>query len=338
MRVVVLGASGNVGTSVLTALEADPKVEEVVGVARRMPDLLYSKVRWHAADVTRSDLTSLFRGAHAVVHLAWMIQPARDESLLQHNNVDGTARVLAAVAEAGVKNFIYASSVGAYSPGPKQPAVDESWPVGGIAGHYYSRQKAEVEAMLDGFEAAQPGVRVVRLRKSFVFKREAANGIRKLFMGPLFPAPLLRAGLIKVVPNIRGLVFQAVHSLDAGEAYRLAIASDVRGAFNIAAEPILTMKSIADLLGAWCVPMPASLALKAVQVAWLAHLQPSPATWLQAGLELPIMETERARRELGWRPRHTAMEAVAGLIEGRGRYEGLPTPPLEGRLIERSAV
>lgn len=50
------------------------------------------------------------------------------------------------------------------------------------------------------------------------------------------------------------------------------------------------------------------------------------------------METERARRELGWRPRHTAMEAVAELIEGLGRYEGLPTPPLEGRLIERSAV
>ena len=329
MRVVVLGASGNVGTSVLSALQAEPKVSEVIGIARRRPDLAYSKVRWEVADIAESDLVSHFRGADAVVHCAWLIQPSRDESLLERVNIHGTERVLAAVKEAGVKTLVYASSVGAYSKGPKQPAVKESWPTGGIPEHYYCRQKAEVEGMLDGFETAVPGVRVVRMRMAFVFKREAATGIRRLFMGPLFPTPLLRAGLIRVVPNIKGLAFQAVHSLDAGEAYRLAIVSDARGAFNIAAEPLLTMKSIADLLGAWSVPMPEWMALRAMKAAWITHLIPSPATWLKAGLELPIMDVERARRELGWRPLRTAMEAVADLIDGLKHSDGLETPPLD---------
>ena len=132
MRVVVVGATGNVGTSVLHALLRDPQIESIVGVARRAPRVSFAKTKWVCADVTRDDLVPHFAGADAVIALAWLIQPSRDLATLRATNVDGNARIFDAVARAGVPALAYASSVGAYSPGPKDRRVDESWPTEGI--------------------------------------------------------------------------------------------------------------------------------------------------------------------------------------------------------------
>src|SRR5918998_4098989 len=226
MRVVVVGATGNVGTSLLESLAAEPAVDSVLGVARRLPEAEFRKTSWAPADIRHDDLASLFRGADAVVHLAWLIQPSHDLSLMRSVNVDGSARVFRAVADAGVRSLVYASSVGAYSPGPKDRLVDEGWPTGGIKSSFYSRHKAETERMLDRFEVDHPDIRVVRLRPALIFKREAASGIRRLFAGPFLPGSLLHPRLIPVVPRTPRLAFQALHSLDVGEAYRLAVVSD----------------------------------------------------------------------------------------------------------------
>src|SRR5581483_5749342 len=180
MRVVVIGATGNAGTSVLRALTADSAVDSVVGMARRLPVRRDGEgVEWHSADVRSSELVPLFRGADAVVHLAWLIQPSRDLDELRSVNVDGSARVFDAVAAADVPALVYASSVGAYSEGPKDRLVDESWPTDGVPTSFYSRHKAEVERLLDTFEREHPYVRVVRLRPGLIFKRSAATGIRR---------------------------------------------------------------------------------------------------------------------------------------------------------------
>src|SRR5918911_5658167 len=182
MRVVVIGATGNVGTSLVPALADDPEVEAILGVARRRPRLEVAKTEWAEADVTSSDLTPLLRGADCAVHLAWLIQPARDRAHVRRVNVDGSARVFRAVADAGVPSLVYASSVGAYSPGPKQRRVDESWPVDGVRTSFYSHHKAEVERLLDRFEREHPEVRVVRLRPGLIFKRESGTEQRRLFV------------------------------------------------------------------------------------------------------------------------------------------------------------
>ncbi|HSC51912.1 MAG TPA: NAD-dependent epimerase/dehydratase family protein, partial [Gaiellaceae bacterium] len=109
MRVVVVGASGNVGTSVLAALADDARVGSVVGIARRLPQLELPKVEWAQADVTRDELVPHFRGADCVVHLAWKIQPSRDEGALRATNVHGSTRVFRAAAEAKVPSLVYAS-------------------------------------------------------------------------------------------------------------------------------------------------------------------------------------------------------------------------------------
>jgi nucleoside-diphosphate-sugar epimerase len=329
MRVVVTGATGNVGTSVLHVLGQDPSVEAIVGLARRLPELRLPRTRWVAADVARDDLAPHFAGADAVVHLAWLIQPSRDRATTHAVNVDGSRRVFEAAAAAGVPALVHASSVGAYSPGPKDRRVDESWPTGGIPTSFYSRDKAEVERILDGFEAAHPQMRVVRLRPGLIFKAEAAAGIRRLFAGPLLPTPLLRRGLIPIVPALDRLRFQGVHSLDVGEAYRLAVVRDVRGPFNVAAEPVLDPQELGRLLGARPLPVPEKALRALVDAAWRLRLQPTPPGWLDLALGVPIMDVRRAREELGWTPTRTAGEALLELIEAMRRGEGLPTAPLQ---------
>lgn len=330
MRVVVLGATGNVGTSVLHALEAEPAVDEIVGVARRRPEIELAKTEWAVADIATDDLERLLDGAAAVVHLAWLIQPSRDLDLLARTNVEGSLRVFRAVAAAGVPRLVYASSVGAYSPGPKDRLVDESWPTGGISSSFYARHKAEVERLLDRFEEEHPDTRVVRLRPGLIFKYGAASEIRRLFAGPFLPGTLVRPGLIPVVPNVERLRFQAVHSLDAGEAYRLAVVcEDARGAYNVAAEPVLDPDELGRLLGARPVRVPAGVLRAGAALSWRLHLQPSPEGWVDMALAVPLMDTTRAREQLGWEPRHSAGDALLELMRGIREGAGFHTPPLE---------
>jgi len=328
MRVVVIGATGNVGTSVLRSLENEDQVESVLGLARRRPQLQMRKVEWAEADVTKDDLVPHLRGADAAVLLAWLIQPSRDLNKLWMTNVEGSMRAARAVKEAEVPALLYASSIGTYSPGPKDRAVDESWPVNGVATSYYSRQKAEVERRLDSFEREAPDVRVVRFRQALVFKREAAQGIRRLFGGPFFPGFLARPEFIHLIPQMQGLRSQVVHSYDVGEAYRLALLRDVRGAFNLAAEPVLDAEEVGRILHARTFPFSARLARTGVELSWKLRLHPVSPGWLDMALNLPIMDTTRARQELGWTPYFSAEEALLDLLEGLREGAGIDTPPL----------
>jgi len=153
-RIVVVGATGNVGTSVVQALADDPDVDSIVGVARRLPEWTAPRTRWMQADIAEDDLVELFRGADAVIHLAWLFQPTHDRITTWRNNALGGPRVFDAVAAAGVPALVCASSVGAYSPGPKDRTVDESWPTDGWPGAAYTIEKAYLERVLDAFEPA----------------------------------------------------------------------------------------------------------------------------------------------------------------------------------------
>jgi len=329
VRIVITGATGNFGTSLVSALASDPQFSSIVGIARRLPAWRPDKTSWVQADVAADDLAPHFCGADAVVHLAWLIQPSHREDILRRTNIDGSARVMEAVAKAGVQTLVHASSVGTYSPGPKNRPVEESWPSEGIATSPYSRHKAAVERMLDVFEAANAHVRVVRLRPGLIFQREAASGIRRLFLGPFFPNVLLRPGLVPVVPDVATLRFQAVHSIDVAEAARLALLRPVRGAFNVAAEPVLDGPALAAVLSARPIRMPEAPLRMAASATWRLHLQPSDVGWVDLAMRVPIMSTARARDELGWAPRFTAIDALRELLAGLRDGAGFATPPLE---------
>ncbi|MFI0349490.1 NAD-dependent epimerase/dehydratase family protein [Actinomadura sp. 9N407] len=376
MRVVVVGATGNVGTSTVQALAADPAITSIRGLARRRPALKIDKTEWAVADVCGTDLVPHFRGADAVVHLAWLFQPTHSPMITWRANALGSLRVFEAVAEAGVPALVYSSSVGTYSPGPKdlpgpndppgsrdprgdenrggenrggenrgeesrghrngghqnggqRNGVDESWPTHGWPAASYGREKPYVERLLDIFEAEHPERRVVRLRPGFIFKREAAAEQRRLFAGPFVPGRLARPGLIPVVPDIPGLRFQALHASDAGQAFRLAVIDDdARGPYNIAADPVIGADELAELMGARKLPLPARGARAALRAAWTMGLVPASPDLLDLALNVPIMDTSRARSELGWMPEHTSMYALREFLAGLRSGAGMDTPPL----------
>lgn len=329
MRVVVTGATGNVGTSLVEALSRDPAVQSIVGVARRRPEWSAPNTSWVEADVGSDDLVPIFTGADAVVHLAWLFQPTHSPAVTWRSNAVGSIRVFDAVAAASVPVLIHASSVGAYSPGPGRRPVDESWPTHALPVASYGREKSYVERALDAFEARHPEHRVVRLRPGFIFKREAASAQRRIFAGPLLPGFLGQRAFIPVVPALPGMTFQALHSEDAAEAYRRALLTDVRGAFNVAADPVLDPDTLGELLQARPLPMPRRAARALLAAAWHLHLIPAEPGLLDLALSLPVMDTTRARAELGWTPRHTATEAIAEFFAGLRAKAGMATPPLD---------
>ena len=327
MKVVVFGASGNIGSQLVAQLK---DVADVVGVARRPPNRPQG-ISWYAADIASDDLHPLVRGADVVVNLAWLIMPSHEPDKLHQVNVVGTQRLLQAVADEGVPALVVASSVGAYSPGPKARRVDESYPTKGIPGSLYSRQKAAVERLLDGFEQEHPERRVVRIRPGIVMQPDAASSQARYFLGPLVPQFLIRPGLLPVVPRITDFVFQAVHAEDVARAFAAAVTTPVTGAFNVAGEPVVDADTLAEALSARPVPVPRLLVRSLVSAAWWLHLLPMDAGWIDMATRTPLMDTARARSELGWSPRHDVRDVLRSTVEAMGAGQGGDTPVLRPR-------
>ncbi|MDG4816569.1 NAD-dependent epimerase/dehydratase family protein [Micromonospora sp. WMMD956] len=335
MRIVVVGASGNAGTALLRRLRRERGLD-LVGVARRPPGPdagePYDGLAWHPCDVgapgAAARLAEVFAGADAVVHLAWQIQPSHDQRVLRRTNVDGSRAVVDAVLRARVPALVYASSVGAYAPGPKDHPVSERWPTTGVPGSSYSRDKADVEALLDGVEREHPGLRVVRMRPGLIFQRDAGTEITRYFLGPLAPVRLLRYGRLPLVPTHRRLRMQAVHADDVADAYARAVLGDARGAFNLAADPVLTPELVARHFHGWTVPVAAPLLRGAAALTWRARLQPVDAGWVELALNAPLMSSERAEVELGWRPGTDALAALRDLFAGMAHCGHTTSPPM----------
>jgi nucleoside-diphosphate-sugar epimerase len=164
-----------------------------------------------------------------------------------------------------------------------------------------------------------------------IFKADAATEIRRLFIGPLLPSPLVRREWLGILPYPRGLCTQAVHAADVADAYRLAATGRASGAFNIAADPVLDLYVLKQILQARALELPVKLVRGAAWASWKLRLQPTSPGWLDMGMATPIMDLARAHAELGWRAQVSSEQAVLELLEGLRRQAELDTPPLSRR-------
>jgi UDP-glucose 4-epimerase len=339
MRVVVVGASGNVGTALLRRFLDDGTVTSVVAVARRVPDGLppapYGVASWVACDVAAAtaieDLEPAFVGADAVVHLAWAIQPSHNRRRLHDVNVAGTRNVVEAARRAGVPHVVVASSVGAYSPAPDDVPRSEGWSTDGVRSSSYSVDKAAVERVLDEVEERYPDLTIARLRPALVFQRSAGHEISRYFLGPWAPKRAI-AGRLPVLPWPVGLRLQVVHADDAADAFREAVVRRVRGAFNVAAPDVLRGPDVADVVARGRLrDVAVSEARAVVAAAWHVRVVPIGPGWLDLALAAPVLDTSRAERELDWRPRWSAVDAVRDLVDGIAAGAGTASPPMRPR-------
>lgn len=350
MRVAVIGATGNVGTEVLAALTRRPEVTSVLGIARRLPETSeepYASAEWASIDIAAetgadeavAELTEALRGADAVIHLAWLIQPNSHRDLLRRVNVEGTGRVGRAAAAAGVRALVVASSVGAYSPSPGRELRDESWPTEGVRTSHYSVDKVAQEQVIDEIAALHPELTVTRLRPALIFQGDAGSEIQRYFLSRWLPVQLLRVGRLPLLPLPRGLRMQAVHARDVAEAYAAAAVRQRPGAFNICADDVLDVQDLARLVGTGrAIELPVPVVRAALAAAHRARLVAADPGWLDMAMTVPVMDSSRARRELDWQPRHSAAEALAELLEGMGEGRGSGSVPMRPRDSRRARL
>ncbi|PXY30402.1 nucleoside-diphosphate sugar epimerase [Prauserella coralliicola] len=339
MRIVVTGASGNVGTALLRLLRHEPGWS-VTGVARRPPDRgqePYDRAGWVACDlggpVAPDVLPGVLDGADAVVHLAWAIHPRRGDPPMRRTNVVGTRNLLRAAGEAGVPHVVVASSVAAYSPPPRWSRVTEGWRRDGVPQSAYSRGKAWLERELDEFEQRTPTTVTARIRPCAILQHDAAGQFAGWLLSTLLPGHAVgRPWLpLPLWPRLRG---QLVHSADVADALRLILARRAAGAFNLAAEPVLTAADVAAGLGGPRLPVPRRVATALAWLTWRAGLQPVHPGWLALADQAALVDTTKARAELGWEPAHSAHETLAefttGLRAGAGTGSAPLAPPPSG--------
>jgi UDP-glucose 4-epimerase len=335
MKVVVTGASGSVGTALLRA--ARNENWEVVGVARRRPDTArqpYSSADWMQCDLGAPDavhrLSEALEGAQVVVHLAWAIQPASDDPARRRTNVTGSTHVLQAAVNAEVPHVVAASSVAAYAPAPRWKRVGEDWPCTGVPGSAYSADKVVLERMLDEFVLHNPTVAVSRIRPCAVVQRDSGAQLERWTVSPLIPPQILGRRWLPV-PLWKGLRAQAVHADDVADALRLIIRQREVGAFNLASEPVLNAPELARIFGGVLVPVPLSVLLALAWPSWRLGLQPMHPGWLKLADQVPLMDTSRARSQLGWIPRHDTRSALEEFVAAIARGCGTASDPLKSR-------
>ena len=336
LRIAVVGASGNVGTGILRALRADPAVAGVLGLSRRAPSgEPYDGVAWHTVYIAVpdggpvvADLARAFTGYDAVIHLVWAIQPNTRRDVVRRTNVEGTRRVLEAAAAAGVAQVVVASSIATYSPSPGPTPREETWAAVGVRTSHYAVDKTAQNRLLAEFEADHPGIAVARMRTSIVVQRDAGAEVSRLFVGPFAPLRALLTRPLPVLPLPRGLRIQLTHADDIGAAYAAVVRDRASGAFNVAAEPVLDARDLADLLGSGrLIELPPALVRAAVALGWRTRLVASDPGWLDMAMAAPIMDTARIR-SLGWVPRWNARDALLDVVAGMRDRRGTRSPAL----------
>ncbi|WHT22946.1 NAD-dependent epimerase/dehydratase family protein [Crossiella sp. CA-258035] len=344
MKIVITGASGNVGTGLLRALAGAPERHRVVGICRRPPPPRppYDGIDWVALDLgapgAERRLAGEFAGADAVVHLAWAIQPVRDEAHLHRVNVDGTRAVLAAARTAGVGHVVHASSLAVYAAASGEQ-VDERHPATGLAGSVYSRNKVAAECLVSLFAAANPEVTVTSLRPTLVTQRTASASLTALFLGPLIGPPLVRllgSRLLPVLPLPSPLRVQLVHADDLGEAILSILARRTSGAVNVAAPEVLTAADVAAALNSRSVPVPARVVRPVVSALWRLRLLRCSPGWFDVALTSPTLDTTRARAELGWQPRVSGQQALREQLDGIAAGAEGDSPALRRTRLRRA--
>jgi UDP-glucose 4-epimerase len=331
LRVAVTGPTGDLGIAIVDALERSRRVKSVAGMARRPFDpaeLGWRKTEYRQGDVTdAASVRALVKGADVVVHLAFAILSASDATL--ELNVEGSRTVFTEAAKAGAERICYASSVAAYGFHDDNPDwLTEEVPPRGSAEHPYSHQKAEVERVL--------GEVLLRRRKTvaYAFRPCIVSGPRaRTFLEEIpyyrlseaMPEQVNR--LLSLMPALKpvvpdpGIRFQLVHEDDVASAFMAGVSGRGEpGPYNLAARGTLTMTNVADALDWYAVPVPGMMVEAAAEVASRLPMAPASVAWLHSVKKPVLMKTDRAQKQLGWRPKHTATATLKEMI-GAGRTD-----------------
>lgn len=332
LTVAVTGPTGAIGKALMRALEEDASVERVLGMARSPFEPSsegWTKVEYRQGDILdQQAVRSLVSGADVVVHLAFLIFGSQEQTT--RVNLEGSRNVFQAALDEGIERFIYTSSVAAYGFHEDNPELlHEDVAPRGSEDHYYSSQKAQLEQELSDM-AAGASTDVFVFRPCIVAgptATELIENIPYVQLGEKVPDPVRK--LVGTIPLLRpvipdpGVPFQLVHEDDVASALAAAIGGGrVPGTYNLAADGEITLSDLAHALGWYAMPIPELAVDLTARIVSRVPLMPTRATWISA-LSVPVlMDTSKAKMNLGWEPEHDAFDTLAQTVQG-ARERGL---------------
>jgi nucleoside-diphosphate-sugar epimerase len=325
LTVAVTGPTGTFGAGLIPQLQGDDRISRIIGIARRPFDPAergWSKMEYRQGDVRDPvALREAFDGADVVVHLAFLITGNASRETTRAINVDGTLNVFRAAAAAGAQRFVYASSVAAYGFGADIPdRISEDWPTRPAHRLFYAQEKAELEALLEEESAEHRELALYLLRPPIVLGPNAV-GAKDVLPGPLAPLGRRLFGRPRRLPFPVPVLapehpMQFIHEDDVGRALLLCVvAAGPPGAYNIAGDGVVTTVDVAREFGALPIPVPAAPGQAAARVISRLPFLPPAAEWVEAASRPVIMDTSRAREQLGWRPRYSGLEALRATLD-----------------------
>lgn len=332
--VAVTGPTGTFGHGLVPLLERDPRVARIIGIARRPFDPAergWTKMEYQQGDVRDEEaLRAAFAGADVVIHLAFLITGTASREVTREINVGGTLNTFRAAAGAGVGRFVYASSVAAYGFHADNPVgMTEDWPTRPAARLFYAQEKAELEELLEVAAAATPDMGLYLVRPPIVLGPNAM-GAKDLLPGPLEAVGRTAAAVVDHLPfplpvPAPDVPVQLIHEDDVGQALLLcAVGAGPPGAYNIAADDVLTVAEVAHEVGLAPVPIPARIVhtvARGLAALPTPPLVPPVTEWVEAMSHPSVMDTTKAKDVLGWLPRWSSRGAIRATL-GRDDQDG----------------
>lgn len=339
LTVAVTGPTGDIGRALIRCLDRSDEVRRVVAMARRRFDPAaagLTKTEYRRGDVLdRIAVDELVAGADVVVHLAFLIVGGHEET--ERINLEGSRTVFEAAVDGGASRLIYASSVAAYGfHADNPPLLTEDVTPRGTERHYYSSQKAKLEAVLaevvEGSETspyvfrpcivAGPDALALVKNIPYVQLAELVRRYQPPLVASLVEAARRLPALRPVLPD-PGVQFQLVHHDDVACAFRAAaVGRGVPGPYNLADPGEVTMSDLASALGWYSFPVPEAALESAAELIARLPLVPAQAQWIESVRQPVLMDTGKARRELGWEPRYDAQQTLTGMVDA-AREQGL---------------
>ncbi len=305
MRILITGSASHLARVLIPRLLSDRDVDEVIGVDWRDSGIFQPRYTEVLLDVRSRQLARIMAGVDAVVHLAFIVMQEdlgkhrRDRTLIRDINVHGSQNVFTLAAQSGVKHLVHLSSAAVYTLPTHSKRATESHPRAALPGFVYAEDKVAVEDWLDSFEGDHPELRVVRLRPHMILGPQSQPFLRGLLRYPFYPS------LSDPQP-----VVQCVHEQDVAEAVSLALRCEARGAFNLASADSASLRTMQRYAHWVPLPLPRLLVEALIKAGWNWLGSGTDPAWLEAlGYSLALDST-RARRELGWKPKHDSWKSV----------------------------
>jgi UDP-glucose 4-epimerase len=322
MRYVITGGSGYIGSRLVEALSERPETEKIVIADVRPPRSFRPKTEYAELDVRNAagarELLAREK-PDALVHLAFILNPIKDEQLMYDIDVNGTNNVLEAASAAGIQHVLVTSSTTAYGAFPDNPVpMTEDWPVRGVSSFEYARDKTESDRLCQLWALEHPERVMTIVRPCIVFGPNVDNYLVRIWSQAPFQPDFGGTHLDQPI--------QFVHEDDVVESIVRLLDGRHAGAFNVTGDGMMTMRETAELIGLKIRKVPLRIARRLGKVMWRIGQNETPPGQIEFALHPWVCSNEKLKSTLGWGPRYSSRETFELTMQAQGVLKSGPEP------------